>query len=54
MIILGVDPGTAALGYGLVERIGTRLRAVDHGVIVTSPDLTLAERLLAKIGRAHV
>ena len=47
MIILGVDPGTAALGYGLVERIGARLRAVDHGVIVTSPDLPLAERLLA-------
>ena len=47
MIILGVDPGTAALGYGIVERTGSRLRAVDHGVIVTSPDLPLGERLLA-------
>ena len=47
MIVLGIDPGTAALGYGLVERTGGRLRAVDHGVIVTSPDLSLGERLLA-------
>ena len=47
MIILGIDPGTAALGYGIVERTGGKLRAVDHGVIVTSPDLALGERLLA-------
>ena len=47
MIVLGIDPGTAALGYGIVERTGARLRAVDHGVLVTSPDLPLAERLLA-------
>ena len=42
MIILGIDPGTAALGYGIVERSGGRLRAVDHGCLVTSPDLPLA------------
>ncbi|HET7029880.1 MAG TPA: crossover junction endodeoxyribonuclease RuvC [Candidatus Limnocylindrales bacterium] len=47
MIILGIDPGTAALGYGIVERTGGSLRAVDHGVVVTSPDLALGERLLA-------
>ncbi len=47
MIVLGIDPGTAALGYGIVERTGSRLRAVDHGVLVTSPDLGLEERLLA-------
>ena len=47
MIILGIDPGTAALGYGIVERTGGRLREVDHGCLVTSPDLPLPERLLA-------
>ena len=47
MIILGVDPGTAALGYGIVERSGGRLRAIDYGCLVTSPDLPLPERLLA-------
>ena len=47
MIILGIDPGTAALGYGIVERSGGHLRGVDHGCVVTSPDLPLGERLLA-------
>ncbi len=47
MIVLGIDPGTASLGYGLVERIGSRIRAVDYGVFRTSPDLALPERLLA-------
>jgi crossover junction endodeoxyribonuclease RuvC len=47
VIILGIDPGTAALGYGVVERIGGRLRAIDHGCLITSPDLPMPERLLA-------
>lgn len=50
MIILGIDPGTAAMGYGIVESIGGRLRAVDHGVLSTSPDLGLPERLQAVHG----
>ena len=32
MIVLGIDPGTAALGYGVVERNGG-LRAVDFGCL---------------------
>jgi len=47
VIILGIDPGTAALGYGIIERTGGRLREVDHGCLVTSADLPLPERLLA-------
>lgn len=47
MILLGIDPGTAALGYGLVERTGSRLRAVDYGAFHTSADLPLPERLQA-------
>lgn len=46
MIILGIDPGTAALGYGVIERNGA-LRAVDFGCFVTSPDAALPDRLLA-------
>ena len=45
MIILGIDPGTAMLGYGVVERMGARLRAIDYGVISTPSDLPLPERL---------
>jgi crossover junction endodeoxyribonuclease RuvC len=35
-IILGIDPGTAATGFGIVEQRGNRLQIVDHGVIETS------------------
>jgi crossover junction endodeoxyribonuclease RuvC len=45
VIVLGIDPGTAALGYGIVERTGSRLRAVDFGCLTTSPDTPLPERL---------
>jgi crossover junction endodeoxyribonuclease RuvC len=45
--VLGIDPGTAALGYGIVERTSGRLRAIDDGCLTTSPDLPLPERLLA-------
>jgi crossover junction endodeoxyribonuclease RuvC len=45
VIILGIDPGTAMLGYGVIERTGPRLRAIDFGVIKTPSDLSLPERL---------
>lgn len=45
MIILGIDPGTAMLGYGLIERTGPRLRAIDYGVITTPSQMQLPERL---------
>lgn len=47
MIVLGIDPGTAALGYGIVESTRGRIREVDHGCLETSPDVSLPERLLA-------
>lgn len=47
MIVLGIDPGTAALGYGIVDRMGARLRAVDDGCLVTGPDTPMPERLRA-------
>ena len=31
MKVLGIDPGTAACGYGVVYQHGNRLRALDHG-----------------------
>jgi len=44
--VLGVDPGTAATGYGLVERKGDRLYASACGVIYTPSDLESSSRLL--------
>ena len=46
VIVLGVDPGTAATGYGIVERSGSRLRALDYGCLETQPAQALAVRLL--------
>ena len=47
VIVLGIDPGTAALGWGIVDRTGGSLRLVDAGCLETSADLGLPERLLA-------
>ncbi|MBI3751905.1 MAG: crossover junction endodeoxyribonuclease RuvC [Chloroflexi bacterium] len=47
MIVLGIDPGTAALGYGIVERTGARLRLVDAGCLETPATWALPQRLLA-------
>ena len=46
MIVLGIDPGTAATGYGVVERTGSRLRAVDYGCLETLSTQELPRRLL--------
>jgi crossover junction endodeoxyribonuclease RuvC len=46
VIVLGIDPGTAALGYGLVERTGSRLRVIDAGTLETPSTDALPQRLL--------
>jgi crossover junction endodeoxyribonuclease RuvC len=43
--ILGIDPGYAIMGYGVVEKQASSLRVVDYGVIETSKDEPFAERL---------
>jgi crossover junction endodeoxyribonuclease RuvC len=48
VIVLGIDPGTASTGYGVVARTGSRLRALEEGVITTAPVVPL-ERRLAEI-----
>jgi crossover junction endodeoxyribonuclease RuvC len=45
MIVLGIDPGTASTGFGIVEAAGSRLRALEHGVIETRPAIPLERRL---------
>jgi len=44
---LGIDPGTAIMGYGVVESRGGSLHMVTYGVLVTSKVNTMPERLLA-------
>jgi len=45
MIVLGIDPGTASTGYGVVARRGGRAVALDGGVITTPAALPLERRL---------
>jgi crossover junction endodeoxyribonuclease RuvC len=46
MLSLGIDPGTATVGYGLVKEFeDSSLQAVDFGVITTPSDLSMPERL---------
>ena len=45
MIVLGIDPGTASTGYGVVYSQGSRLRALAEGVIQTSAGTPLERRL---------
>jgi crossover junction endodeoxyribonuclease RuvC len=47
MTVLGIDPGTATTGYGLIrEREDGGLQVVDYGVILTPAKMPMPERLL--------
>lgn len=48
MLALGIDPGTAICGYGLVDLTGNRLRPVHYGAVFTDKDM-LPEMRLKKI-----
>ena len=48
MRVLGIDPGTATTGYGVVEETRTGdLQALAYGVVTTSPKQPMPERLQA-------
>ena len=48
MIVIGIDPGAANTGFGVVRTINARMVALDGGVIETAPELPAEDRL-AKI-----
>ena len=48
VIVLGIDPGLANTGYGIVQRRSGRLVALDGGCVTTRPEAT-AERRLSTI-----
>ncbi len=45
MIIIGIDPGTATTGYGVVELKDSDMICLDYGVIETSKSLSSSFRL---------
>lgn len=45
MIILGIDPGLANTGWGIVEHEGSRLHCLGYGCITTGVESTVPQRL---------
>ena len=45
-IILGIDPGLANTGWGIVEQDGSRLRCLAYGCVSTPASMELSQRLL--------
>ncbi|MGB3634961.1 MAG: crossover junction endodeoxyribonuclease RuvC [Rubrobacteraceae bacterium] len=43
--ILGIDPGTATMGWGVIRQEGNRLRYVQHGAITTPSNWEMPRRL---------
>lgn len=53
VIVLGIDPGVANTGYGVVAQRGGRLLALDGGVVETAARLDTGRRLAAIHGRVE-
>lgn len=46
-VIVGIDPGLANTGWGVIEARGSRLRCLAYGCVTTTSQNSLAERLAA-------
>jgi crossover junction endodeoxyribonuclease RuvC len=53
MVVLGIDPGIANTGYGVVCRRGGRLAALDGGVVATAAGLAPERRLASIFARVE-
>lgn len=45
MIIMGIDPGLAIVGYGIIEKIGSKIKMIEYGSIQTDSKLSNPQRL---------
>lgn len=45
MLILGIDPGTAIMGYGLIEKNGQKLTPLAYSCWRTPSDMEMSQRL---------
>ena len=45
MIILGIDPGYAIVGYGIIEKTNRGTRVIDYGVIETHKSEKMSDRI---------
>ena len=52
--IIGIDPGYATLGWGVVDYAGSRFKAIAYGAITTQPDLPFEQRLEEVYNRLYL
>ena len=45
MIILGIDPGIAIVGYGIIEYKNNKFKVIDYGAITTPSTMNDIKRL---------
>lgn len=45
MRILGIDPGYAIIGFGVVDYQGSAFKTVEYGAILTQPEMSFSDRL---------
>ena len=50
-IIMGIDPGLAHTGWGVVQQKGASLSCVAYGCVATQPTMSLHQRLAKSIHR---
>ena len=46
MRIMGIDPGYATIGFGVVDYQGAKWTPVQHGVLLTPAEMSFPERLM--------
>ena len=46
MKIIGIDPGIATTGYGVIEFLGNKFKLIEYGIISTPAKDVLEKRLL--------
>ena len=51
MIVLGIDPGYAIVGYGVIDYVGNHFTVVDYGAITTPAGMDFNRRLDLRIFR---
>ena len=45
MVILGIDPGYAIVGWGVIEYSHSKFRVLGYGAITTTPEMPFPQRL---------
>ena len=54
MIVLGIDPGYALMGWGVVESEGSRMRLINYGCVETKAGHPMQEKQQVAMQQAYL